>query len=379
MIKRHPFFGYLALSTEIEMVDNESGILTAGVDGRRMYINTDFFYSLSKEKRESLITHEVMHLALRHVPRRKWRMSRRWNVAADFMVNETMLEQGVPLAAQDEGDLVTAQSIMRIHGISMPDVNTTTAEYVYNILPDTPTLSCPDDLMPSKGMGDMDDSEEGRSAGGEHNTIPDEEYWRNALSAAATYVKKNNYGRLPGWLERVIGFSTPRLDWRSLLTYFIGTLLSDRRTYRALSRRHIWRGAILPRDEESKLYLVVAVDASGSITPKQLSEFMGEVGNILEGGRTLIKLYVHDVKVTERIIVRNQNDLPERVRGGGGTSFIPTTDEIEELFPRPDGIIWLTDGWGSFPEKEPSIPVLWVLTKNADEPPYGWTTFIERD
>lgn len=45
--------------------------------------------------------------------------------------------------------------------------------------------------------------------------------------------------------------------------------------------------------------------------------------------------------------------------GGGGTSFVPVFDEIYNSGLRPDALVYLTDGYGSFPDKAPPYSVIW--------------------
>ena len=62
--------------------------------------------------------------------------------------------------------------------------------------------------------------------------------------------------------------------------------------------------------------------------------------------------------------------------GGGGTSFIPFFSIVGDNW---DGLksaicVYLTDGYGSFPDKKPELPVLWVVTPgglSVEEFPFG--------
>jgi predicted metal-dependent peptidase len=61
------------------------------------------------------------------------------------------------------------------------------------------------------------------------------------------------------------------------------------------------------------------------------------------------------------------NEKPE-MRGGGGTSFIPVFEKVEELGLQPDILIYFTDGYGVFPSEKPNYPVLWVSTTDQAYP-----------
>jgi len=52
-------------------------------------------------------------------------------------------------------------------------------------------------------------------------------------------------------------------------------------------------------------------------------------------------------------------------------------DEIERRGLIPSAAVFLTDGMGSYPDDAPSYPVLWVLTPEHREPPFGAITVLD--
>ena len=63
--------------------------------------------------------------------------------------------------------------------------------------------------------------------------------------------------------------------------------------------------------------------------------------------------------------------------GGGGTDFACFFSYLEKhCDPFEQALcIYLTDGYGTFPDKAPDIPVLWVATDDAvDHFPFGDVT-----
>jgi predicted metal-dependent peptidase len=57
---------------------------------------------------------------------------------------------------------------------------------------------------------------------------------------------------------------------------------------------------------------------------------------------------------------------PESVKvcGAGGTSFVPVFTRIRELREKGsiiDGLLYLSDGYGTFPEEKADYPVYFVL------------------
>ena len=64
---------------------------TAATDGKKVFVNKDFFLSLTSSQQNGLLLHEVLHMALLHIPRMGGRDQHYWNVAADIVVNDLIL------------------------------------------------------------------------------------------------------------------------------------------------------------------------------------------------------------------------------------------------------------------------------------------------
>ncbi len=56
--------------------------------------------------------------------------------------------------------------------------------------------------------------------------------------------------------------------------------------------------------------------------------------------------------------------------GGGGTSFRPVFQWVEQQRLRPDLLVYFTDADGAFPADQPTYPVIW-LVKGKSEVPWG--------
>jgi predicted metal-dependent peptidase len=62
--------------------------------------------------------------------------------------------------------------------------------------------------------------------------------------------------------------------------------------------------------------------------------------------------------------------------GRGGTSLIPPFQWVSENVLQKgqslDALVYFTDGYGSFPKKEPGFSTLWLVPKNGfQSPPFG--------
>ena len=91
---------------------------------------------------------------------------------------------------------------------------------------------------------------------------------------------------------------------------------------------------------------------------------------------TLIQCDADIQKVEEFDECSDTNFERMRMYGRGGTRFEPVFNWIKEKSRQGvftfDTLIYLTDGFGSFPDKPPSYPVLWIMTPQARaEIPFG--------
>lgn len=112
------------------------------------------------------------------------------------------------------------------------------------------------------------------------------------------------------------------------------------------------------------MQVYLAVDTSGSIDQDRLQLFLNEVQGILNSYPHLrCDLYYVDAEAYGPYPLNSHSILP-KPKGGGGTSFVPLFDQVQANW---DGYsrgicVYLTDGYGTFPEKQPELPVLWVVT-----------------
>ena len=372
LVSKFPFFGYIALSSDIVVTES---VPTAGVNGIKLAVNPKFFFGLDESTRIFIVAHEVLHLALRHVSRRKWRDIAKWNVAADFIVNEMLFGHNFPPPSEDM-EIVTRDTIKKTFGIDLPDIDNVSAEGIYELLPEielTCTIYMPD---LSDGFGDGEDEDDEKSGEGNGQSVEEvEDRWKQVLRSAIASADKR-IGNIPAWLKRDIDILPPVLDWRTLLSNFVASARDERRSFRRPSRRHLWRGSIMSDKSLGKMTLVVAVDVSGSINVDEFSAFMAEVGSISRSSNTKVVVVACDTRITHEEVLEHGEMPSFNIHGGGGTAFEPIFDYVTDKPFIPDGVIILTDGYGSYPDSQ-MYPTLWVLTKDHKEPPWGWKAYME--
>lgn len=121
---------------------------------------------------------------------------------------------------------------------------------------------------------------------------------------------------------------------------------------------------------------VVAIDTSGSVQGELVQKFINKTYNILTQQNSFFsKINVHiiqcDAEIQQDYKITSQAEFEEylqnmELRGFGGTDFRPVFDYVDGLirqgaFSNLKGLIYFTDGWGTFPERKPSYEAAFVF------------------
>ena len=106
-------------------------------------------------------------------------------------------------------------------------------------------------------------------------------------------------------------------------------------------------------------------------------------GKVVKAHAGLNSMDVHEVHVGAITMCLNhvaefaQGEQFKMVsKGGGGTDFRPPFEYVEREGITPACLIYLTDGYGPFPQNPPPYPVLWAMTTDV-VPPWGEYVKVE--
>ncbi len=172
--------------------------------------------------------------------------------------------------------------------------------------------------------------------------------------------------------------------WDAELEEFVTSSCSNRDdySYRRLDRR--WLGSnedmmIMPTlMQESIAEVMIAADASGSISDEAMGKWLETVARICEAAQPdVIRVVFWDMNVrSEQVFDRSQiSEIAKlmKPRGGGGTRVSCVSEYVRQHNLTPDCLIVLTDGWVEHDVKwDTSVPTLWTVTENAGfRPPAG--------
>ena len=181
-------------------------------------------------------------------------------------------------------------------------------------------------------------------------------------------------GKLAGSLARLVDHMLqPSLPWRMMLARYLSYIARNDYSYmRPSSRRD--GPAIYPSLRSTEVNIVVVVDTSGSISNGEMSEFLSEINAIKGQLSARITLLACDAELDSNCPWRyepwEEVHLPEKLGGGGGTSFVPPFQWLKQQDIQPDLLVYFTDAEGEFPRQEPAVDVLW-LVKGKKKVPFG--------
>lgn len=130
---------------------------------------------------------------------------------------------------------------------------------------------------------------------------------------------------------------------------------------------------------------VIAIDTSGSVAGEAVQSFVQKTYNILKSTESFFrKINLHiiqcDADIQEHIKITSQEEFDGylkhmTIKGLGGTDFRPVFKKVDELvemheFTNLKGMIYLTDGFGTFPQKPPKYQTAFVFVGDeCDIPP----------
>ena len=132
------------------------------------------------------------------------------------------------------------------------------------------------------------------------------------------------------------------------------------------------------KKKEIKPKIVFVLDSSGSCySDNILKAYFNELHDIYKELKVEFLVIVCDMQINQTFTYKEKlKYTAKELMGGGGTSFVPPFEYLEKHKIHPDGLIYLTDLEGPFPNK-PKYPVLWVSLVKGNKAPFGKTIYLD--
>jgi len=321
-------------------------IPTACTNGVYIKYNPQFWLDLDPDEQLFLLLHETWHVAFAHMGRLQGRDSRRWNKAADYVINYMLVKAGYKMP---KGGLYDA----KYAGMS--------TEEVYALLEDDPTSNLPmDDLVPSDGT-----LEEADQAQKDLDDI--------LVRARMQSEMAEGFSSVPGEIQLYInGLLDPKLPWTRILQRFAARAVKTGRSFKRPNRRFFPKILLPSRFSTGLTDIAIAGDISGSVTDITFKQYLSEAYYVLVKCKpSSLKFMQFDTIIKNVAEIDNINDLMDvTVHGRGGTNINPVIQWANEH--RPSVMVILTDGQFHLTEPNPKVPIIWAISDNPGfNPPYG--------
>lgn len=389
-----------AVNAPILEVDGHTiPLVTAAVspDGDFIF-NPNFLRLLNPQERMGITIHELLHVILRH-PEEMQCVSnpKKYNIAADLCVNSfitsvsaheyTQLPKIAPYLFRF-GGLTNQQKIDQLNGkkIDLTDDQKETlknhfcgfhpldwnlpvglsAMHYYRMLPDKIT-----ETMPTITVATVGDCRGNHKIEHQWEMGKNSEEFSDEMQAVCNRaMNKRDRGEIPACVTEAIDQTeqkNTKLDFKKHASYYIRTFLSP--TRKVSFKRPDRRFGIFPSKKKlRKSNVVVAFDTSGS-THQDRALFL----ELLIQVRDQLKVDIHIIECDARVGASYpfNGTAPTEMTGGGGTAFGPVFKYVKKHKIPCNLLIFMTDGWGEYPDKPPFVnyPVLWVTT---DKKPAPW-------
>lgn len=331
---------------------------TAYTDGLSIGINPEFFKSLTGEVRASLLAHETWHVCFMHMLRCGSKNPRKYNVAADYVINNMLKDNGFDIG---DGWLLDA----KYKGMS--------TEEIYDLLPDS------EDGEDNPQNGDFGKPESGESnsgGGGEQGQQTPEQVDRDLKAKIeAVMVKASVQAQMSG--EGVSGMPdnirrrldeilNPKLDWRVIFQNYMNGFANEDFSFQRPKRRFMPDYYMPSLYSESMDEMAFAVDSSGSVSDDEFKQFIGEIVAAKEAHNpkqlTVID-FTTEVDTVHRI-GRDENVQDLNFSGYGGTDLHCIFDFYKN--EPPTVLVVFSDLYCSVVQEDPGYPVIWVCIDNPN-------------
>lgn len=388
----------VALSTLI--FTPEPQMMLAGTDGQFLYFEPCALAKLYRRGRERvnrLYLHSLMHCLFGHIFHKKQRDTDIWNLACD-MATEYVIDGLYLKCVHVPFSPYRREWYQRLKA----DEKTITAEYLYRKL----VLMGiePYEFNRLKKEFTIDDHSKWDDAKKQDSNQEREKKWddiRDRMQTEVETFSKEATDDMKSLTEMVRVENRKRYDYREFLRKF--SVLKEEMKVDMDSFDYIFYNygmnlygnmpliEHLETKEEQKVEdFIIAIDTSMSCKGELVQRFLEETYSILNESESFSrKINVHivqcDDQIQEDVVIRSREEMKDymehfTIKGQGGTDFRPVFTYVEELkmkkmFFKLRGLIYFTDGYGTFPARKPEYDTAFVFMKedyrDVDVPPWA--------
>lgn len=397
---------------------------TVTTDGKYLYYEPMFLLKVYKEEKEAMTRgylHVIMHCVYRHMFVHSLVDQRLWDLACDIAVEASIQSLDIhSVHTKRNGE--KAKEIERLK----ESVKLVTAEKLYACFIDEPlsedrliqleALFAFDDhsiwymdpvkkwnslgLDSSSGVNDRPNSDNGEPGETEKSSSmgTQESFWKDVserLQQDLETFSKTRGDTAGQMMQNLKSVNREKYDYTSFLKKFavMGEAMKinddefDYIFYTYGLNRYGNMPLIEPLEYKEVKRIrefVIAIDTSGSVSGELVQTFLQKTYNILLSSESFFsKINVHiiqcDAKIQEDIKITSKKEFDEylkimTIKGLGGTDFRSVFKYVDELrrngeFTNLKGLIYFTDGYGTFPSQMPDYKTAFVFVDEGYDVP----------
>lgn len=391
---------FLDVALSVLVFTPDSGISLAGTDGQQLYFQPESLARLYKRGRERinrLYLHSLIHCLFGHLYHKKDREPELWNLACD-MAAEYVIDDLYMKCVHVPYGAFRREWYQKLRS----EDKTVTAEMIYHKLADMGIDGYEYGRLKKEFL--VDDHSKWNQAGQNRPEQQREKQWddiRDRMQTEMETFSKEATDDLKSFSEMVRVENRKRYDYRDFLRKF--SVLKEEMKVDMDSFDYIFYNygmnlygnmpliEHLETKEEQKVEdFIIVIDTSMSCKGELVQRFLEETYSILNESESFSrKIHVHiiqcDDRIQEDVVIHSREEMQEymehfTIKGQGGTDFRPVFTYVEELkrkklFFKLRGLIYFTDGYGTFPARKPEYDTAFVFMKedyrDVDVPPWA--------
>ena len=371
--------------------------MALATDGRAMYYEPLTLLRTYRREPEEVTRnylHVLLHCILRHAFLHEHVERPYWDLACDVAVEAIIAGLGLePVTSQRQHR--QREALNRIQG----EVKHLTAEKLYRHFLKSP----PDKQNDLRVLFRADDhglwyQEDGFDFGSSMSGGQEEQAWEKLsrqIQADLETFSRRHSDRAGDLIQNLLEVNRERYDYTAFLRKFAsrGEAMAvnddefDYIFYTYGMKLYGKMPLIEPleyKDVKTIREFVIAIDTSGSVSGDLVQAFVRKTYNILkstESFSTKINLHIIqcDAAIQEDVKITSQAEFDDymetmTLRGFGGTDFRPVFAHVDEMIARGEfdnlrGMLYFTDGVGTYPASKPRYDAAFVFMKEDFEPP----------
>lgn len=371
LMMKEPFYGFYLLNLNKKFSNSlpTAGVGKSGIN-QMLYINPEFWDSLSDNHKLGLLKHELLHICFFHLTSRDaYGNHYLFNIAADLEINQYIDSTWLP-----EGG-ITMETFPTLKLDPKAGTN-----YYYKAL-----LQNYNSPNPDPGLKSLMDRQNGNGQGTDGNGNPVQgdlhptwkefdkmsEAEKKLIVSQAEHILKEtavqsqkSRGTIPGELKAKIDelfeIKEEVFNWKAYFRRKLGSSneIYTKKSQRKLSKRFEDNAGIKIKQ---KHHLLVGIDTSGSVSNSELMEFFSEIHHIYKAGAK-VTIIECDTKINS--IYQYKGKFTGEVVGRGGTDFDPVIEYYNKNAHLFTSLVFFTDG-GAPINLRPKKQMMWVISSNG--------------